>query len=74
MTRVSGTVKGQIHQTMVRGAMIYGIGAIVVRKVQERKTEVAEMKMLRWPLGLSPRKGESRRHCRVDLKESIVMA
>ena len=51
--KVSGTVKGQLYKTMVRPAMMYGIETLAVTKAQERKIQVAEMKMLRWSLGFT---------------------
>ena len=51
--KVSGTVKGQLYKTMVRPAMMYGIEILAVTKAQERKIQVAEMKMLRWSLGFT---------------------
>ncbi|XP_063614581.1 uncharacterized protein LOC134787702 [Penaeus indicus] len=54
--RISTKVKGGIHRTIVRPAIMYGLEATVLTKAQERKLEVAEMRMLRWSLGL--RRGE----------------
>ena len=51
--KVSGTVKGQLYKTMVRPAMMYGIETLAVTKAQERKMQVAEMKMLKWSLGIT---------------------
>ena len=51
--KVSGTMKGQLYKTMVRPAMMYGIETLAVTKAQERKMQVAEMKMLRWSLGIT---------------------
>ena len=44
-------VKGRMYKTMVRPAMMYGMEAKAVTGGQERKMEVAEMKMLRFSLG-----------------------
>ena len=49
----SGTVKGQLYKTMVRSAMLYMTETLAVTKAQERKMQVAEMKMLRWSLGIT---------------------
>ncbi|XP_037775541.1 uncharacterized protein LOC119572505 [Penaeus monodon] len=46
--RVSAKVKGGIHRTIVRPAIMYGLEAIALTKAQERRLEVAEMRMLRW--------------------------
>ena len=44
--RVPGKVKGRMFKTMVRPAMLYGMEAVAVTKAQEKKMEVAEMRML----------------------------
>ncbi|XP_047496506.1 uncharacterized protein LOC125044099 [Penaeus chinensis] len=49
--RVPAKLKGRIFKTMVRPAMLYGMEAVAVTKGQERKMEVAEMRMLRFSLG-----------------------
>ena len=40
-----------MFKTMVRPAMLYGMEAIAVTKAQEKKMEVAEMRMLRFSVG-----------------------
>ncbi|XP_047477370.1 uncharacterized protein LOC125030994 [Penaeus chinensis] len=49
--RVPAKLKGRLFKTMVRPAMLYGMEAVAVTKGQERKMEVAEMRMLRFSLG-----------------------
>ncbi|XP_047492005.1 uncharacterized protein LOC125041211 [Penaeus chinensis] len=49
--RVPAKLKGRIFKTMVRPVMLYGMEAVAVTKGQERKMEVAEMRMLRFSLG-----------------------
>ena len=49
--RVPAKVKGRMYKSMVRPAMLYGMEAVAVTGGQERKMEVAEMKMLRFSLG-----------------------
>ena len=46
-------MKGRVYKTMVRAAMLYGMEAVTVTKGQEEKMQVAEVKMLRWSLGLT---------------------
>ncbi|XP_063603267.1 uncharacterized protein LOC134779196 [Penaeus indicus] len=46
-------VKGRLYKTLVRPAMMYGMETVAVTKVQEERMQVAEMKMLRWSLGLT---------------------
>ena len=49
--KVPEAVKGRMYKTMIRPAMLYGMETVAVTKGQERKMEVAEMKMLRFSLG-----------------------
>ena len=49
--RISLTVEGKVNKTVVRPAMIYGAETWAVKKAQEKKLDVAEMRMLRWMSG-----------------------
>ena len=51
--RVSARLKGKIHRTVVRPAMMYGLETVAMLKRQESELEVAEMKMLRFELGVT---------------------
>ena len=51
--RVPGKVKGKTYKTIVRPAMLYDMETVAMTKRQERKMEVAEMKMLRFSLGVT---------------------
>lgn len=53
--KVSARVKGMMYRTVVRPAMLYGSETWPVKKTQERKMEVAEMRMIRWMLGVTRR-------------------
>ncbi|XP_037801969.1 uncharacterized protein LOC119596714 [Penaeus monodon] len=46
-------VKGKIYRTCVRPALLYDMETIPVTKLQEVKMEVAEMRILRFTLGLT---------------------
>ena len=48
-------LKGKVHRTVVRPALTYGLETAPVKKKEERKMDVAEMKMLRWSLGVTRR-------------------
>ena len=43
--------KGKIHKTIVQPAMIYAMETVPLTARQERKLEVAEMRMCRWACG-----------------------
>ena len=51
--RVPARVKGKIHQTVVRPSMMYGLETVGTTKNQEAELYVAEMKMLRFSLGVT---------------------
>ena len=51
--RVSCRMKGKIYKMVVRPAMLHGAETWPVTRRQERKMEVAEMKMLRWLCGVT---------------------
>ena len=51
--RVSARVKGKIHQTAVRPSMMYSLETVGVTKSQEAELDMAEMKMLRFVLGVT---------------------
>ena len=51
--RISARVKGKVYKTVVRPAMVYGAEAWPIKKSQEKKLDVAEMKMLRWMCGVT---------------------
>ena len=41
-------LKGKFHKTVVRPAMLYGTETASLKKAEEKKMDVAEMRMLRW--------------------------
>ena len=51
--RVSARVKGKVYKTVVRPAMLSGLEAVALTKRQEAELEVAELKMLRFSLGVT---------------------
>ena len=46
-------LKGKFHRTVVRPAMIYGTETASLKKTEEKKMDVAEMRMLRWMSGVT---------------------
>ena len=46
-------VKGKMYQSVVRPAMFYGMETVAMTKRQVGKMEVAELKMIRWALGVT---------------------
>ena len=61
-TKVSGVicdrslparVKGKVYSSVVRSAMVYGLETMAVTKKQVEEMEVAEIKMLRFAMGMT---------------------
>ena len=53
--RVPVRLKGKVHKAVVRPALTYGLEAAPMKKSEEKKMDVAEMKMLRWMVGVTRR-------------------
>ena len=51
--RLPARVKGKVYNTVVRPTMVYGLETVVVTKKQVKEMEVAEMKMLRFAMGVT---------------------
>ena len=51
--RVPARVKGKVYNVAVRPAMLYGLDTVALTKRQEAEMEVAELKMLRFSLGVT---------------------
>ena len=51
--RVPARVKGKVYRVAVRPAMLYGLETAALTKRQEAEMEVAELKMLRFSLGVT---------------------
>ena len=51
--KLSAKVKGKMYKSVVRPAMLYGMEMVAVTKKQMGKMEVAELKMVRWALGVT---------------------
>ena len=50
--RLPARVKGNVYSSVVRPAMVYGLEMVAVTKKQVEEMEVAEMKMLRFAMGV----------------------
>ncbi|KAK3540907.1 hypothetical protein QTP86_004171 [Hemibagrus guttatus] len=51
--KISARIKEKVYRTVVRVAMLYGLETVSLRKRQESELKVAELKMLRFPLGVT---------------------
>ena len=46
-------VKGEIYKSVIRPAMLYGMETVAMTERQVGKMEVAELKIIRWALGVT---------------------
>ena len=51
--RIPIRLKGKVHKAVVRPALTYGLETAPLKKAQEQKLDVTEMKMLRWMSGVT---------------------
>uniref|UniRef100_A0A8D9A964 Endonuclease-reverse transcriptase n=1 Tax=Cacopsylla melanoneura TaxID=428564 RepID=A0A8D9A964_9HEMI len=51
--RMNLKMKGKVYKTVVRPAMMYGAETWAMKKIHEKRLEVAEMRMLRWSCGVT---------------------
>ena len=51
--RLPARVKGKVYSSVVRPAMVYGLETVAVTKKQVEEMEVAEIKMLRFAMGVT---------------------
>ena len=50
--RLPARVKGKVYSSVVRPAMMYGLETVAITKKKVKEMEVAEMKMLRFAMGV----------------------
>ena len=53
--KLSAKVKGKLYKSVVRPIIIYGMETVAVTERQMGKMEVAELKIVRWALGVTSR-------------------
>ena len=51
--KLSARVKRKMYKSVVRPAMLYGMETVAVTEEQVGKMEVAELKVVRWALGVT---------------------
>ena len=51
--KLSAKVKSKLYKIVVRSTMLYGMETVAVTVRQMGKMEVAELKMVRWALGVT---------------------
>ena len=66
--RLPVRVKGKVYSSVVRPAMLYGLQTVAVTKKQVEEMEVAEMKMLRFAMGVTRKDKIRNEHIRSTVK------
>ena len=66
--RLPARVKGKVYSSVIRPAMVYGTETVVVTKKQVEEMEVAEMKMLRFAMGVTRKHKIRNEHIRSTVK------
>ena len=66
--RLPARVKGKVYSSMVKPAMVYGLETMAVTKKQVEEMEVAEMKMLRFAMGVTRKDKIRNEHIRSIVK------
>ena len=51
--RLPAKIKEKVYSSVLRPAMVYGLKTVAVTKKQVEEMEVAEMKMLRFAMGVT---------------------
>ena len=68
MTESFSRDEGKKRKSVVRPAMMYGLERLVVLEGQVKKMQVAELKMVRWALGVTRKDTIRNRHIRRTAK------
>ena len=66
--RLPARVKGKVYSSVVRPAIVYGLDTVAVAKKQVEEMEVAEMKMLRFAMGVTRKDQIRKEHIRSTIK------
>ena len=66
--RLPARVKGKVYSSVVRPPMVYGLETVAVTKKQVEEMDVAEMKMLRFTMGIRRKDKIRNEHIRSTVK------
>ena len=66
--RLPARVNGKVYNSVVRPAMVYGLETVAVTKKQVEEMEVAEMKMMRFAMGVTKKDKIRNEHIRSTVK------
>ena len=67
--KLSAKAKGKMYKSVVRPTMLYGMETVGVTERQVGKMEVAELKMVRWALGVTRKDKIKKRNTREGLRK-----
>ena len=70
--RVPARLKGKIHKAVVRPALMYGLETAPLKKTEERKLDVTELKMLRWMSGVTMKDRVKNEYIRGTIKVTDI--
>ena len=70
--KISARLKGKVYKSVVRPALLYSSETWPMKRTQERRMEVAEMKMLRWMCGVTRRDKIKNNYIRGTVKVTEV--
>ena len=68
--RLPAREKGKVYSLVVRPAMVHGLEMVSVTKKQVEEMEVAEMKMLRFGMGMTTKDKIRNEYIRVELRQN----
>ena len=66
--RLPARIKGKVYRSVIRPAMLHGLDTVAVTKKQVEEMEVAEMKMLRFAMGVTRKDKIRNEHIRSTVK------
>ena len=70
--RLPARVKGKVYSSVVKPTIVYGLETVAVTKKQVEKMEVAEMKMLRFAMGVTREDKIRNEHIRSIVKIELL--
>ena len=65
--KMPNKLKGKVYRSIIRPVMMYAGETWALRKTQEHQIDVAEMKMLRWSMGISRKERIRNEHVRKQM-------
>ena len=70
--RLPARVKGKVYSSVVKPAVVYGLETVAVTKKQVEELEIAEMKILRFAMGVKRKDKIRNEHIRSTIKIELL--